>query len=45
MQQVARRLFTDRNRTVGWYIPEAGPAEVAQARDGARQAAEAAAHE
>ena len=45
MQQVAHRLFTDRNRTVGWYIPEAGPAEVAQTRDGARQAAEAAAHE
>jgi hypothetical protein len=45
MQRVASRLFTDLNRTVGWYIPEAGPAQVPQVRDGARPAAEAAAHE
>ncbi len=42
MRQVASRLFTDRNRTVGWYVPEAGQAQV---RDGARPAAEAAAHD
>jgi len=42
MRRVASRLFTDRNRTVGWYIPEVEPAQV---RDGARPAAEAAAHD
>ena len=42
MRRVASRLFTDRNRTVGWYIPEMEPAQV---RDGARPAAEAAAHD
>src|SRR5207247_8547263 len=29
MQQAAGRLFADRNRTVGWYLPEDGQPTVA----------------
>jgi zinc protease len=42
MQQAASRLFAERNRTVGWYIPEDRQAEASQAPAG--PAAEAAAH-
>ncbi len=42
MQEVASRLFVDRNRTVGWYIPEPGSAKAAPAQAG--PATEAAAH-
>lgn len=41
MQHTASRLFSDRNRTVGWYIPEDRSAE---ASPEAGPAAEAAAH-
>jgi zinc protease len=41
MQRTASRLFADRNRTVGWYIPEDRSAE---ASPEAGPAAEAAAH-
>jgi zinc protease len=42
MQKAAARVFDDRNRTVGWYLPDAGVAAVAPGR--AEPAAEAAAH-
>jgi zinc protease len=42
MQQAASRLFSERNRTVGWYLPEDRPAEASPAQ--ARPATEAAAH-
>ena len=42
MQKAAARVFDDRNRTVGWYLPDAGAAAVAPGR--AEPAAEAAAH-
>jgi zinc protease len=42
MQEAAARIFDDHNRTVGWYIPEAGSAKAAPAQAG--PATEAAAH-
>ena len=42
MQEAATRLFPERNRTVGWYIPEAGSAKAAPVQAG--PATEAAAH-
>jgi zinc protease len=42
IQKAAARLFADRNRTVGWYLPDAGSAVAAPAQAG--QATEAAAH-
>jgi zinc protease len=42
IQTAAARLFTDRNRTVGWYLPDAGSSAAAPAR--AVPATEAAAH-
>ncbi len=41
MQEAASRVFADRNRTMGWYIPEAGSVQVVRAQVGP---AEAAAH-
>ncbi len=42
IQKAAARVFDDRNRTVGWYLPDAGAAAVAPGR--AEPATEAAAH-
>ena len=42
IQKAAARVFDDRNRTVGWYLPDAGVAAVAPGR--AEPATEAAAH-
>jgi predicted Zn-dependent peptidase len=42
IQTAAARLFADRNRTVGWYLPDAGSAAAAPAQAG--PATEAAAH-
>lgn len=39
MQEVASRVFSDRNRTVGWYLPDAGSARAARARATTTEAA------